>query len=267
MVTEDKKVSGCILCRVPRAKNPYFVENIRTNIYSIEELCYYLYHNLYLADDSILNEGLCVWLEQELGLTSLAKKVRLALNRESQAEEILYPIFKEINYLTYSELKELAVRLSKYDKEAPVLREKQKGDALVENAMYVRAIHVYQDLLKKSNLDKEREGLTEDIYHNLGSAYSYLFQMEKALDCFKNAYLQGKSEKALKTYLLAVRSVKTPIEYQSTAQELGAGSEILDQVTEEINKFAKKPEPTVYAQHIDEMLSEFMADYHRSTGA
>ena len=39
------KVSGYILCQTKRAKLPYFIENISTNVYSIEELCYYLKEN------------------------------------------------------------------------------------------------------------------------------------------------------------------------------------------------------------------------------
>ena len=43
-----------ILCQVKRASMPYYIENISTNIYSIEELCYYFYHNIYLLDETIL---------------------------------------------------------------------------------------------------------------------------------------------------------------------------------------------------------------------
>ena len=46
-------MSGYILCQTKKAQRPYFIENISMNIYSIEELCYYLYHNLYLADHTV----------------------------------------------------------------------------------------------------------------------------------------------------------------------------------------------------------------------
>ena len=52
-------MSGYILCQTKKAEHPYFVESISTNIYTIEELCYYLYHNLYLVDQTIINEDLC----------------------------------------------------------------------------------------------------------------------------------------------------------------------------------------------------------------
>ena len=99
-------MSGYILCQTKRTKLPYFIENISTNVYSIEELCYYLYHNLYLIDQTIMNEGLCSWIQEELELPALAAKLRSKISKFASAEDIVYPVFKEINYLTYEELKE-----------------------------------------------------------------------------------------------------------------------------------------------------------------
>ncbi len=74
-------MSGYILCQTKKAEKPYFVENISTNIYSLEELCYYLYHNLYLVDSSVMNEGLCIWISEELDLPRLAAKLRPHLGK------------------------------------------------------------------------------------------------------------------------------------------------------------------------------------------
>ena len=67
-------MSGYILCQVKKAEKPFYIENISTNIYSIEELCYYLYNNLYLVDSSLISSKLCTWLEEELELPKLAAK-------------------------------------------------------------------------------------------------------------------------------------------------------------------------------------------------
>ena len=98
-------MSGYILCQTGRAEAPYFIENISMNIYSLEELCYYLDHNLYLIDQTILNEGLCNWIQEELKLPALAAKLRPKMGKFASAEDLVYPVFKEINYLTYEELK------------------------------------------------------------------------------------------------------------------------------------------------------------------
>ena len=65
-------MSGYILCQVKKAEKPFYIKNISTNIYSIEELCYYLYNNLYLVDRSLISNKLCTWLDEELKLPKLA---------------------------------------------------------------------------------------------------------------------------------------------------------------------------------------------------
>ena len=260
-------MSGYILCQTKKAETPYYIENISTNIYSLEELCYYFYHNLYLVDHSILNEGLLTWIQDELNLPKLASKLRAKLGKFSSIEDFLYPVFKEINYLTYEELKGLNSRIQKLDKESPLVREKEKGDALAENGMYVHAIRAYQDLLKRENLEEVREGFRENVYHNLGCAYSYLFQMEKALECFLKAYEEHHSRSALKTYLLVFHSIRTPIEYESRAAELGADREVLDEIRNALAHFARQPRVHVHNRNIDNMLERFTREYHRSTGS
>ena len=63
-----------ILCIGNQAKIPYYFEKLGIQVWSVEELCYYLYKNLHLADDSLMNQGLCTWLGQELGMKELAGK-------------------------------------------------------------------------------------------------------------------------------------------------------------------------------------------------
>lgn len=260
-------MSGYILCQTKKAKIPYYIENISTNVYSLEELCYYFYHNLYLIDESILNERLCRWLQEELELSKLAAKLRPLFERNYSIEEFLYPVFKEINYLTYEEMKSLNMQIQKLAEEAPFLREKRKGDELVENGMYVHAIQVYQKLLEEETLEEVREGVTEDIFHNLGCAYSYLFQMEKAVECFRRAYEGSRSKDALIAYLLAFGVTKTSEEYQNLVRRLGVEKEVLKEIKEKLAEFGKKPEiPTDY-ENIDETLQKLTRDYHRSTGS
>ena len=260
-------MSGYILCQTKRAKLPYFIENISTNVYSIEELCYYLYHNLYLIDQTIMNEGLCSWIQEELELPALAAKLRSKISKFASAEDIVYPVFKEINYLTYEELKELNVCLQKMNEETPAMREKQKADALMENEMYVHAIQVYQNLLETEDLEEIREGMTEKVYHNLGCAYSYLFQMEKAVECFRRAYEGSRSREALETYLTAFGVTRSPAEYEKMAKATGAEREILENIRAKLQKFSRTPEQEINTENMDEILTRLTREYHRSTGS
>lgn len=260
-------MSGYILCQTKRAERPYYIENISTNVYSIEELCYYLYHNLYLIDQTIMNEELCTWIQDELGLSGLAVRLRAKIGKFASPEDILYPVLKEINYLTYEELKNLNVSLQKMNNEAPALREKQKADALMKNEMYVHAIQVYQKLLENEKLEELREGLTERIYHNLGCAYAYLFQMDKAVECFRKAYEGSRSREALESYLIAFGTFRSAAEYEKMAESVGAEPEILEEIKTKIQNYSELPELSVNTENMDEILTRLTREYHRSTGS
>jgi tetratricopeptide (TPR) repeat protein len=260
-------MSSYILCQTKKADVPYFIENISTNIYTIEELCYYLYHNLYLLDQTIFSEELCSWIGEELNLPNLAAKLHPRMGKFAAAEDILYPIFKEINYLTYDELKELNNRLVVLNEEPLEIREKKKGDAFMKNEMYVHAISVYQKLLQTEDLEEIREGITASIYHNLGCAYSYLFQMEKALECFHEAYQMSHTPFDLRSYLLAFHRTHSEKEYETMAQELEVEDDMLLDIQDALDRLEKKTIPEVEASQVDEMLRKLTEDYHRSTGS
>ena len=41
-------MAGVILSRSKYAEKPYYITNMSINIYSLEELCYYIYNNICL---------------------------------------------------------------------------------------------------------------------------------------------------------------------------------------------------------------------------
>lgn len=148
-------MSGYILCQVKRAKLPYYIDNISTNIYSIEELCFYFYHNIYLLDSTILNEELCFWIRDQLGLKKLADNLYKHLDDDDmKVGDFILPVFKEINYLSLEEFRKLNQQIQQLAKEPEVLRQKRKGDYLMEHGKYVNAIKVYQKALRQETEDE-----------------------------------------------------------------------------------------------------------------
>ena len=92
------------LCRAKAAKHPFYIESIDINIYTIEELCFYLWKNVSLLDESILNEKLCDWLEGELGMQRLAFHLREKLKDAESIAELVLPVFREVRYLNAAEM-------------------------------------------------------------------------------------------------------------------------------------------------------------------
>lgn len=255
-------MSGYILCQIKRAKIPYYIVNISTNIYSIEELCYYMYHNIYLLDDTIINEQLCVWIRDELHLRRLYQKLYPRLDERSNIGEFILPIFKEINYLSHDQFKEMNERLKQFEEQPEAVRRKLKGDYLVEHEKYINAIRVYQSALadvKDTNLGEQ---FTGSVYNNMGCAYASLFQMEEALECFRKSYESLHSRAALKSYLFAVHMNNGREAYEQLARELDVDAETRKEMDAQMAEAMKVELP----KDLDSALKAWTRDYHRNTG-
>ena len=64
---------GLILCENLRTKNPFRIEVLSLNVYSFEELCYIIYENPILVTEGIVSDELVDFIENELGITTLAE--------------------------------------------------------------------------------------------------------------------------------------------------------------------------------------------------
>ena len=57
-------MSGLILCRDKSVTHPYYVKELGLHLYTGEELCYFIYHNIPLINEDFLDESLFEFLNQ-----------------------------------------------------------------------------------------------------------------------------------------------------------------------------------------------------------
>ena len=253
-------MSGYILCQNKRAELPYYIENISTNIYSIEELCFYMYHNIYLLDSTIINEELCFWIRDQLGLKRLSEKLYGLLDGEVRIGDFILLIFKEISYLSMEEFRRLNHSIQKFEQEPHVVREKLKGDYLMDHRKYVNAIKVYQQALHEKQQMKEKDltgtQFVGEIFHNMGCAYARLFQMEEAVKCFSEAYEKLKSTVSLTSLLYGVYMEQGLEGFEKKALELDVTGQkkakIRQEVEETLRTVLDTPEGREYQHALEE---------------
>ena len=65
-----------ILCSRPIAAAPFYIEELSVNLYSLEELSYYIFHNVYLLNSDFMSVELCQWVDSELGMKELANELK-----------------------------------------------------------------------------------------------------------------------------------------------------------------------------------------------
>lgn len=213
-------MSGYHLCQVKKARHPYYIESISTNIFTIEELCFYLQKNIYLIDETIINEKLLDWIRDELGLIRLYRKLYEQLEKGEGIGSFILPIFKEIGYLSHEEFKELQDKIREIEIQPEDLRRKMKADYLVEYEMYNNALHEYSQILKGKGPGNMGVSFYAAVLSNMACAYSRLFLFEEAADCLWKSYETVRSSETYRRYLTALPLFLSKEDYEKRLEEL-----------------------------------------------
>ena len=189
------------ICAHEMAKTPYFVEAAGIHLYSVEELAYYLYENIYLVDDLMMEEKLYSWIEMELGMRTLAEKLRGGSGTGHHVYNQVMAILKHSGYYSEKEFNELSEKIKEISSLQTQERMKYKADELAQNENYWAAILEYERLLSIRQNSRLTVEFYAKVWNNLGGCYARLFLFEKAAVCYENAYqFQKISEYKEKAY-------------------------------------------------------------------
>lgn len=248
------------LCETQRARHPYYVESIGVNLWSIEELCYYMKENVYLLDETILGEELVQWISGELGLTKLAKELSDALLQGAPATEFVLPIFRACGYLPEAEYQFFQEQLAQMQVEPQDARRKMKADYLVNYGMYVRAIEEYEAILYRRAPGKLGVQFYAVVLENMAAAYARLFCFEEAAGCLWESYSVWHSRKVYEKYLRLLPLFLSEENYRARLAEIRADRDHAAAMKADTAAILKEGQTCVFAQQWDECEPEELLD-------
>lgn len=193
-----------IFCSYKCAARPYFLESAKQNIYSLEELCYFMQDNIYLLDENIMTVKFCDWLETELEAVELASKLRRLMEDQKGFRAFCTQIIMDSGYFSKNEMQFLGMKLQRMDHQSNYENRKVKADQLMERKMFLAAIAEYRSLLLHASDSPSDIRVSGDIWHNMGTAYAKMFCFERAVLCYEKAYELSHRVDSLKAAAQAV---------------------------------------------------------------
>lgn len=194
------------LCEEAIAEHPFFLEEAGVDLYSFEELCYYLYENTGTLEESFFNEKLCQWLEQEIGQMELCELLRRGINQEKSGCWCMEQILQTGGFYSSQELEDALKTAKHMENKGPLDREKLRGDRLLKAEKYKDAVMEYRKAIAQAKQETEDEKMIGSIWHNMGTAYARQMLFEQAAECYETAYDIGQNEESKAAYLLALAS-------------------------------------------------------------
>ena len=251
-----------ILCGQPAAEIPYHIDSISLNLYSLQELCYFIANYIPMADESVICEKLTDWLEQECSLPGTAELVRSFLNRENGTFEAIKLILKSAHYYSAAQLEKILAKLEEYNSKREPERKKMRADLLMSQKKYRNAIEEYRKILDMTGIISEQKDFRAKVYYNLGSAYARMFRLGSAKTCFSRSYDLQKEEKVKRALLAAayLEGGKTALETE--AARVGADEG-------EVNTFLleiRSVDTPKVEENVSELAERWISEYHENTG-
>jgi tetratricopeptide (TPR) repeat protein len=185
------------------AEKPFHIPFAKVSIYSLEELCYYIYHNIYNISEELLSKELILWLENETDNHELADKLRKMLGREDiELRDIVVTILCSADYYNEQEIRSLLQIMDDIAHLPFYEKKKIKADNYLRQGQYGKAAASYRKLLHGSfavNFTTKEFG---NILHNEGIANFYVSSFSEAGRNFKEAYVRNQNPVSLEHYLL-----------------------------------------------------------------
>ena len=125
-------MSGIILCRTGRALKPLVLEEPGVQIYSLEELCYYIYNNIYILTNAFLDEKLIAFIRTEIKEPLLADKLEQLKCENAGLAEAVVTILKYVDYYDTAEIEQVKDLLAMLDTQKVYERMKMRADRFLE---------------------------------------------------------------------------------------------------------------------------------------
>ena len=248
-----------LLCKRPLAKAPFYIESVHLNLYSVEELCYFLSENLALADEAARDPVLSLWLSRECGFEEKIREYEGLAADDRTGSRRLYWIFVKSHYFSEAQLKKLKLQLEELDAMPVPVREKARGDVLIRNRKYMRCISCYERVLDSKEAAGTDGEFRANVWYHMGCAYARLFQGGRAEECFRKAFETAPSGKYRDALLMAAYFEGGSSRMKAEGRTLKLSSEEMEKLQEGISSVSGGPLP----EDPEKTLREWIREYHR----
>lgn len=214
-----------IQCSSCIAKEPYLFRLTKTNVYSIEEVCYYIRHNIYMMQEEVFDREFALWLRNELHMDKTADKLEYLIQDHHNIKDIVVTICCSCDYYDEEEINELIQIMDDLDKLPMYARRKYKGDNYLRCKSYEKALEEYEKIFESDEILQADGAVYGDIFHNMAVAYVNIGEFHKASELFLKAYEKNSREESLSQCLFALRMCKDVERFKKLVKDLDISPE------------------------------------------
>lgn len=247
-------MSTLIYCANSIAATPYYIEEASLNVYSLEELSYFMLNNIYLLSTRLMNAELCNWIGRELKQPKLASELLSMVQNNSPLHIFVGHILNANGYASNKEIKDALAIISTFENKSEAERKKLRADRLMAGGKLVDAMYEYETLLS-DEVAKTMSRITEgDVYHNLGCAFAKLFFFEEACRCFDEGYKRNQKKQTLYQLLYSARCAKNKQMFDEYVSKYQVSRADVEEVLQIVTRATVKEDIVGFDSSVNDLL-------------
>lgn len=193
-----------ILNRETADPAPYYFNVSGMKVFSVEELCYYIYENIYAVNLDTFSEDFFFWLEKNMNEPVLAKGMKNLIKAGGSLKEVVRYLMNFVDYYPAEECKKLLGVIDDLARQNPTEARKLSADNYIRYCRYIEAVRVYSNVIYEMEhgaKDEVTRAFKGNTWHNMGVAYTRLMNFKSAQECFQKAWRLNQNEESLKSLL------------------------------------------------------------------
>ncbi len=257
-----------LLCCGQQAKSAYRFKSTGVGIYSVEELCYYIAHNIDNLDDEFLSKELTEYIRQNLGLPDCATKLERLIMNHAGVKDVILAIMQYSAYYSDEEISRIIGEYENLNSMTPLQRKKRIADKYLENGKNREAMHIFRELLYSGQNEIPDAVEYGNILHSVAIIHARTGAFATAAEEFREAYARNEDQRSLKQYLYALKLSHQDDVFDREISALAENRPLIDQIENELF-FVSDTEDNTYDYHELKKLRELkesgrIAEYYKA---
>lgn len=226
-----------ILCKGSYAKKPYYMSIGEVNIYSIEELNFYIADNLDTIIELDLNQSLIDWINEQLNMEELSNKLYQLKKERVNNRIIIQNILNSCNYFSNNQKRQIIQIAGELENLPLIQRKIKKSNSFLVAKNYKEAEACFESLIDGDTAAELSAKEYAQILHNLGIAKIYTVGIKEASRFFKYAYEGNQEEESLKQYLMSLKLSNQKDLFEKEVSRYGMGNDFLMALDNEYEEY------------------------------
>lgn len=171
-----------------QSQTPYHIDAINVDVYSLEEINYFVYHHMNMVYREFFSEELFSYIEESLNQPDMAQRMREMDADGATVRDFVSYLLKESYYYSANDLSAVSGLILNIDNMSRAERLVLEADNFFKAGRYESALSVYLDVLKNMSGEPVNEAFYARVAFSVGVIFARLFMPKNANAYFNMAH-------------------------------------------------------------------------------